>query len=187
MLRYSFVVLFSALVGLSVTGCSTGPSVSPQEQAFNKETEARAALEKLYLHTPAARTLASSAAGILVFPEMTKAGFLVGGQYGNGVLFKHGRVAGFYNSTALSYGLQAGVHQFGYALILMTDEAINYLDRSEGWEVGVGPTITVVDKGLAASLTTTTAKNGVYAFFFEQRGLMAGLGIQGTKISRINP
>lgn len=187
MLRFSFVVLFSALIGLSMTGCSTGSPDSRQHEALNKEIEAKAALGRLYSHTPTARALAESAAGVLVFPEMTKAGFLVGGQYGNGVLFRHGKVAGFYNSTALSYGLQAGVQQFGYALFLMTEEAIDYLDRSDGWEIGVGPTITVVDQGLAASLTTTTAKSGVYAFFFEQRGLMAGLGIQGTKITRIKP
>jgi lipid-binding SYLF domain-containing protein len=69
----------------------------------------------------------------------------------------------------------------------MDNASLNYLNRSEGWEVGVGPSIVVVDKGAAKSLTTTTAKDGVYAFIFGQKGLMAGLGLQGSKISRINP
>ena len=80
--------------------------------------------------------------------------------------------------------MQAGIQEFGYALFFMNDQDLNYLDKSDGWEIGVGPSITVVDKGFAKSFTTTTSKKGVYAFFFEQRGLMAGIGIQGTKITK---
>jgi lipid-binding SYLF domain-containing protein len=69
----------------------------------------------------------------------------------------------------------------------MTDAALEYLTNSEGWEVGVGPSVVVVDEGIARSLTSTTAKDGIYAFSFGQEGLMAGLGIQGSKISRITP
>jgi lipid-binding SYLF domain-containing protein len=69
----------------------------------------------------------------------------------------------------------------------MDNDSLNYLNRSEGWEIGVGPSIVVVDKGVAKSLTTTTAQNGVYAFIFDQKGLMGGIGLQGSKISRIYP
>ena len=97
------------------------------------------------------------AKGILVFPGIVKAGFLVGAQYGSGgALFKNGRTAGYYNIVAGSYGLQAGVQSFSYALFFMDNDSLNYLDRSEGWEIGVGPSIVVVDEGMAKSLTTTT-------------------------------
>jgi lipid-binding SYLF domain-containing protein len=89
--------------------------------------------------------------------------------------------------VAASYGLQAGVQTFGYALFLMNQKALAYLEESAGWEIGVGPSLVVVDKGTAAALTTTTARSDVYAFFFDQRGLMAGIGLQGTKITRIHP
>jgi lipid-binding SYLF domain-containing protein len=79
------------------------------------------------------------------------------------------------------------VQSFGYAMFFMTDEALAYLKKSKGWEVGVGPSVVVVDEGIARSLTTTTANEGIYVFFFDQKGLMAGLGIQGTKIKRIEP
>jgi lipid-binding SYLF domain-containing protein len=102
-------------------------------------------------------------------------------------LFKNGRTAGYYNIVAGSYGLQAGVQSFNYAMFFMDNASLNYLNNSEGWEVGVGPSVVVVDKGIAKSLTTTTAKDGVYAYIFGQKGLMAGLGLQGSKISRINP
>jgi lipid-binding SYLF domain-containing protein len=87
--------------------------------------------------------------------------------------------------VAGSYGLQAGVQKFGYALFLMNDNALQYLNKSDGWELGVGPSIVIVDKGKAKSLTTMTLKDDVYAFIFDQKGLMAGLGIQGSKITRL--
>jgi lipid-binding SYLF domain-containing protein len=83
--------------------------------------------------------------------------------------------------------LQAGVQSFGYALFFMDQDALNYLDNSSGWEIGVGPSIVIVDAGVAKTLTTTTAKDNVYAYIFNQKGLMAGLGLQGSKITRITP
>jgi lipid-binding SYLF domain-containing protein len=145
-------------------------------------------LQSLYANNPEARILSKRAKGILVFPGIVKAGFMVGAQYGSGgALFKNGRTAGYYNIVAGSYGLQAGVQSFNYAMFFMDNASLNYLNNSEGWEVGVGPSVVVVDKGIAKSLTTTTAKDGVYAYIFGQKGLMAGLGLQGSKISRINP
>ncbi|MRR34774.1 twin-arginine translocation pathway signal protein [bacterium] len=151
------------------------------------DSDVDAALKKLYESTPAAKALSEKATAILVFPSIVKGGLIIGGQYGEGALREQGKSSGYYRSVALSYGLQAGAQTFGYALFFMNKEALDYLNKSEGWELGVGPTIVVVDKGAATSLTTTTAKDDIYAFFFDQRGLMAGLGLQGTKITRIEP
>jgi len=150
------------------------------------DREVDSALTTLFAKSESAKVLAEKAKAILVFPAITKAGFIVGGQYGQGALRENGKTVGYYSSVAASYGLQAGIQKFGYALFLMTDSARQYLDRSDGWEIGVGPSIVVVDVGAAGSLTTTTAKSDVYAFFFSQKGLMAGIGLQGTKITRIN-
>ena len=114
-----------------------------------------------------------------------KAGLVFGGAYGEGVLRNGDKVAGYYNSVTASWGLQAGAQSYGYAVFLMNDEALAYLDRSEGWEVGVGPTVVVVDQGLARNLSTSTLKDDAYAFIFNQQGLMAGIGIEGSKISKI--
>ncbi len=129
--------------------------------------------------------MGEKAVGILVFPGIVKGGFIVGGQYGEGALIKDGKTVAFYNTVAASYGLQAGLQKFGYALFFMTDSALKWLDKSDGWEIGVGPSIVVVDAGAATSLTSTTAQSDIYAFFFDQKGLMAGLGLQGTKITRL--
>lgn len=151
------------------------------------QKEARAALNELYTTSPASKALGKDAKGILVFPSIVKGGFIAGGQFGEGVLFKGGKVAGYYNTAAASFGLQAGLQKFGYALFFMNDSDLKWLGKSEGWEIGIGPSITIVDKGIASSLTTTTLREGVYAFFFDQKGLMAGAGLQGTKITEINP
>jgi lipid-binding SYLF domain-containing protein len=186
MLNRKWLGLF--LMGLlTLTGCqSTGGQLAGSAADITRKSDA--ALQDLYASNPEARQLARRAKGILVFPGIVKAGFLVGAQYGTGgTLFKNGRTAGYYNIIAGSYGLQAGVQSFSYAMFFMDNDSLSYLDRSEGWEVGVGPSVVVVDAGMAKSLTTTTGQSGVYAFIFGQRGLMAGLGLQGSKISRINP
>jgi len=145
------------------------------------------ALEKLYASSPTAQELSTVAKGILIFPDVIKAGLVIGGQYGEGALLVKGKTVGYYNTVAASYGLQAGAQSFGYAMFLMTDEALKYLQKSSGWEIGVGPSIVVVDEGLAKSMTTSTAKDDIYAFFFGQKGLMAGIGLQGSKITKIDP
>ncbi len=149
--------------------------------------EALKALHQLYSESPAAAKLGKTAKGILVFPKVYKAGFILGGQYGEGVLIVNGNVVGYFKTMGGSYGLQAGAQAFGYALFFMTDKALKYLLNSSGWEIGVGPSIVVVDKGAAKSLTTTTGKDDIYAFFFSQKGLMAGLGLQGNKITKFQP
>jgi lipid-binding SYLF domain-containing protein len=127
------------------------------------------------------------AKGIIIFPKVTKAGLVIGGQYGEGALRVKGKTVGYYKTTAASYGLQAGAQTFGYAMFLMTDKSLQYLKESDGWEVGVGPSVVVMDEGMANSFTTTTAKDDIYAFFFGQQGLMAGLGVQGSKITQFHP
>lgn len=147
--------------------------------------DASAALGKLYARTPKAKELADRAKGVLVFPGVVKAGFMVGGLFGEGVLFKDGKAVAYYNTVAVSYGFQAGAQKYGYAMLFMNDAALKYLDKSDGWELGTGPSIVVLDQGAAGGLSTSTARDDVYAFIFNQTGLMGGLGLQGTKITKI--
>ncbi len=132
-----------------------------------------------------AKALGEKAKGILVFPGIVKAGFLVGGQFGEGALIKGGKWAAYYNTVSASYGLQVGLQKYGYALFFMSESAMSWLDKSDAWEIGVGPSIVVVDTGMAKAMTTTTLQSEIYALFFDQKGLMGGLGLQGTKITRM--
>jgi lipid-binding SYLF domain-containing protein len=131
--------------------------------------------------------LSEQAKAVLVFPSIVKGGFILGAHYGNGALRKGGKTVAYYNNVAASYGLQAGVQSFGYALFFMDDASLAYLDQSEGWEIGTGPSIVIVDTGMAKSMGTTASREGVFAFAFSQKGLMAGIGLQGSKITRITP
>ena len=148
--------------------------------------KSRAALQQLVAQNPAAAKCKSKALAVLVFPKVVKAGFIVGAQGGEGVLLERGRVSGRYRTVAASYGLQAGVQEYGYALFLMNQNAVDWVNNTRGWEIGTGPSVVIVDKGMARSFSTDTLHSGIYAFTFDQRGLMAGLGLQGSKIMRLD-
>ena len=179
----------TAMVAVLGAGCTTGMGDAPAARSrpeTSLSAEARAALTKLTADVPAAASLAQGARGILVFPGVTKGGFIVGAFHGEGVMFKQGKVHGYYDTGGASYGLQAGIQNYGYALFFMSDSALHYVDQTDGWEIGMGPSIVIVDEGLGKNLTTTTAKKDVYGFIFDQKGLMAGLGLQGSKIVRVD-
>jgi lipid-binding SYLF domain-containing protein len=172
------------LAALALGPLAPGPAAGASAQEIDRDVDA--ALTKLYAENDAARLLRDNAEAVLVFPRMLKAGFLFGGQIGEGALRKGGRTAGYYNSVAASYGLQAGAQAFGYALFFMNDQALEYLDKSAGFELGIGPSLVVVDAGVAKSMTSTTLTHDVYAFVFDQKGLMGGIGLQGSKITRVS-
>jgi lipid-binding SYLF domain-containing protein len=165
-----------------------GPhSAVAQDKAAEISRDAQAALASLYAKVPKAKELGAKAEAILVFPKVTKAGLGIGGQHGRGALIKGGNPVAYYDTTGGSFGLQAGVQTYGYTMFFMNAKALQQLDKADGFEVGVGPTVVVIDEGKAANLTTTTMKDDIYAFVFGQKGLMAGIGIQGNKITKINP
>jgi lipid-binding SYLF domain-containing protein len=175
------------LSGLTVGVMAATPFAAADAASGDPEADqaATAALTKLVTENPAAAKINATALAVLVFPKIVKVGFLFGGAYGEGALLQRGRTLGYYNSTAVSYGLQAGVQWFGYALFFMNAAALAYLNASQGFQIGMGPSVVVVDKGLAKSMTSTTLTQDVYGFIFNQNGLMAGLGIEGTKITKI--
>jgi len=154
--------------------------------ADNLVSESRRALQQLVAENAAAAKCKSKAAAILVFPDVVKAGFIIGAQGGQGILFVRGQPSGRYRTVAASYGLQAGVQKYGYALFLMNQNAVSWVNNTRGWEIGTGPSVVIVDKGMARSFSTDTLHSGIYAFAFDQQGLMAGLGLQGSKIMRID-
>jgi lipid-binding SYLF domain-containing protein len=174
---FSMILLFNTLVVGSAHAAS----------ASEIDRNASQSLTTLYKRTPGAKVLADKAVGVLVFPSIVKGGFIIAGQFGDGALRKNGKTVAYYRSLAASYGFQAGAQAFGYALFFMDDDSLRYLDNSAGFELGTGPSLVVLDAGAAKNLSTTTLQKGIYAFIFDQKGLMGGVGIQGTKITKINP
>ncbi|GAB4357816.1 MAG: lipoprotein [Kiloniellaceae bacterium] len=185
-MRVRFPVILAVLAAMAA-GLTFQAPTARAEKAATIEQNAREALALLKQNSEGARRLAGDAAGILVFPKIVKGGLIIGGQYGEGALFQNDAVKQYYSTAAASFGLQAGLQTFGYAVFFLDDKALTYLDNSDGWEIGTAPNVVVVDEGAGASLTTTSAKENIYVFFFDQKGLMAGLTIEGTKITQINP
>jgi lipid-binding SYLF domain-containing protein len=174
-----------AAMSVAFNGVTAPAALAASASAIDRD--AKAALDKLYKQTPGAKALADKAVAVLVFPSIVKGGFIIAGQFGDGALRKNGKSVAYYRSLAASYGFQAGVQEFGYVLFFMDDASLQYLNNSDGWELGVGPSLVVLDAGFGKNLSTTTLQKGVYAFIFDQKGLMGGAGIQGSKITRINP
>src|SRR5262245_50157209 len=170
---------------LTVQPWRTGVALAASASAIDRSVTQ--SLTALYKKTPDAKVLADKAVAVLVFPSIVKGGFIIGGQFGDGALRKSGKSVAYYRSVAASYGLQAGGQTFGYVLFFMDEASVQYLDKSDGWELGSGPSFVVLDEGFGKALSTTTLQKGVYAFIFNQKGLMGGLGLQGSKITKIHP
>ncbi|MCO5977908.1 YSC84-related protein [Ideonella oryzae] len=172
---------------LSAALIVTGAFSLPASAATTAELERDSAetLQALYKANPVAEAISKKAKGILIFPKIIKAGLVFGGSYGEGVLMKGNQIDGYFNSVSGSWGWQAGAESYAYVVFLTSNKALKYLDDSKGWEIGVGPSVVVVDAGRAKNLSTSTLKDDAYAFITDQQGLMVSLSIEGTKISRI--
>ncbi|HEX5311973.1 YSC84-related protein [Aquabacterium sp.] len=178
---------FNQIAAITAVAFSIGVGSDAAQAATAEDLnkDAVQALQLLYKSSPAALDLSKRAKSILVFPKIVKAGLVFGGSYGEGEMLKNGAVMGYYNSVSASWGWQAGGESYGYVVFLMSDKAVTYLEESKGWEFGIGPSLVVVNEGIAKNLSSSTLKEDAYAFIFDQQGLMASLSIEGTKISRI--
>lgn len=176
----------ATLLGPAVaTELATSGTPAAAATAEDLDKDAAQALARLYKSNPVAQAISKQAKAVLVFPNIIRAGLIFGGGYGEGVLMRDAKVVDYYNSVSGSWGLQVGAESYAYMVFLMSDKAVKYLDKSKGWEFGVGPTVVVVNAGVARNLSTSTLQDDAYAFIADQQGLMASLSLEGTKISRI--
>jgi len=174
------------IAGLAFASFATAPPAAHAASAAELARDAKAALSDLYAAEPSAKVVGQKARAILVFPRMVKAGFMFGGQIGEGAMLKGGKAVAYYNSVAASYGLQAGAQTFGYALFFMNQDSLDQLDSTHGFELGAGPSFVLVTEGIAKSMTSNTLTSDVYSYVFGQMGLMGGIGLQGSKLTRIS-
>jgi lipid-binding SYLF domain-containing protein len=185
MIHYVRKLAMIALLAM-VAACQSqsGPAQTAAQADPVLDADAKGALKSLYANTPKAQELGAKATGILVFPSVVRAGFIAGATHGEGILYEHGVATGIYATTSATFGMQAGVQKYGYAMFFMTQDALNNLKTSPNFAVGMAPTIVVADAGTARNLNTTTLQAPIYAFVFDQKGLMAGLGLEGSKITK---
>jgi lipid-binding SYLF domain-containing protein len=172
---------------LLVTGCSmTGSgSADPDARRAALNANADAALSNLFQQVNGSEQLVNRARGVLVFPSVLEAGLVFGASSGEGVLRKGGRTASFHRTTSGSWGMQIGAQSTAVFLLFMTDEALARFEASEGWSVGADASVTLVSVGANAQMTSETAQQPVIGFVLSNRGLMAGLTLNGTRVTRL--
>jgi lipid-binding SYLF domain-containing protein len=183
--RRSFVVATMGLVTTAVIGCESTPSTPQESSAKRSEIDAGvdSALAQLYATDPSARQLGSRAEGILVFPNVTKAGLIVGGEYGEGALRIRNQTAGYYSATAGSIGLQAGAQTKAIIMMFMTKPALDKFRASDGWTAGADASVALIKTGASGAVDTTTAQQPVVGYVMTKSGLMFDVSVDGTKIS----
>jgi lipid-binding SYLF domain-containing protein len=164
--------------------------MEPQKAEAGKaeiDQDANEALHSFVAQVPGARELANKAAGILVFPSVVKAGFGIGGEYGEGILLNKDRVVGYYNIISASFGFQLGVQERTIIIMFMTQDALDGFDARAGWKVGVDGSVAIITVGIGGAIDTDKIVSPVIGFILDPKGLMYNLTLEGTKISRIDP
>jgi lipid-binding SYLF domain-containing protein len=194
MRRRQFILTGSAAlatVGLGLAGCTTtspSSSASPAANAGKRDTinaGVDSTLSRLYENVNGSRELVAKARGVLVFPSVISAGFWIGAQYGEGALRVNGQTTGYYSTVAGSFGLQIGAQSKALVFLFMTQEALDEFLRSQGWAAGADATVAVLKVGANGAVDTSTATSPVEAFVLTNGGLMAGVSLEGTKVSRL--
>jgi lipid-binding SYLF domain-containing protein len=194
MQRRRFLSISSAVLasgGLSLSGCTTttlSSGSTPEANAGRRQSidaDVNSTLARLYSTAHGSRELVAKARGVLVFPSVISAGFWFGGQYGQGALRIGEHTSGFYSMTGASFGLQIGAQSKAIVMLFMVQEALDQFTRSLGWAAGVDATVAVLKVGANGNIDTSTALSPVEAFVLTNAGLMAGVSLEGTKISRL--
>ncbi|RMF16158.1 MAG: hypothetical protein D6757_03255 [Alphaproteobacteria bacterium] len=172
------------LIALLMVGLwRAAPAEAASKEKIDRSVEE--ALEQFYDKVKTGRGIIDRAAGVLVFPRITKGGFIVGGEYGEGALIVDGTTVGYYSSASASFGLQFGLQSKTLIIIFLSDEALEKFRNSDGWTVGVDANVTLIDIGTSTDINTIVTRTPIMAFVMNHKGLMAGISLEGTKISPI--
>jgi lipid-binding SYLF domain-containing protein len=181
-----FVASLAALMvfasGCTTTGSGSGDPAT-RRQAIDSSVDN--ALATLYRQVPGSQDLVGRAQGVLVFPAVLEAGFIVGASRGDGALRKGGKTVSFHRTTAGSIGLQAGAQSTAMFLLFMTEDAMRNFENSRGWTAGVDASVTVISVGASAQMTTATAQQPVIGYVLSNSGLMAGVTVDGARVTRL--
>ena len=173
LLVFGTLLFHSAHVAHAATGKEIDVSVDVALERFEKEIKGG----KEFMET---------AKGVLVFPSVVKAGFVVGGEFGEGALRINGKTVDYYNTIAGSFGFQFGAQAKTVMLIFMQDEALKGFRESKGWKAGVDGSVALVTLGAEGSVDTTKIKDPIVGFVFGQKGLMYNLTLEGSKFNKID-
>lgn len=177
-----------AAFGVLATGCTTtgGASGDPAARRQAIDSAADSALSRLYKEAAGSQEMVASAQGVLVFPSIVSAGFIVGGSHGQGVLRQGGKSTGFFRMTEASVGLLAGAQSQAVFILFMTSDALSRFQASRGWTAGVDGSIALATVGANARVTTQTAQQPIVGFVLTNGGLMGNVSLNGNRIAPLD-
>lgn len=181
--------MISNLVKGVFTGLTLCLLLVPTADAASKveiDAKVKATLSVFYDQVKSGRELVKKANGMLVFPEVYKAGIAVGGEYGEGALLVKGKTVDYYSTAAASIGFQLGAQVKSQVILFMTAKALKDFRNSDGWKAGVDGSVAVATVGAAGDIDTNTAKEPIIGFIFSNKGLMYNLTFEGAKITKID-
>lgn len=185
--RRNIVIAGAGLVVLGASGCTTtsdtGGDPAARRQAI--DSAADSALSRLYAQQPGTKELVASARGVLVFPSFVSAGFVFGAGSGQGVLRAGGKSSGYFRMTEASAGLLAGAQSQAVFILFMTDESLKRFEASRGWTVGADASVSMINVGANAQVTTQTARQEVIGFVMTNAGLMGNISLNGNRVTRL--
>ena len=190
MLKRKFLTQSVMLLGaatLVLAGCSTTPMSGGTHTGKRQEIDSSvdATLSKLATTIPGSRELVNKARGVLVFPSVLAAGLGIGGEYGEGALRVNGRNVDYYSTASASFGLQIGAQSKAVVFLFMTQEALDKFQNSQGWTAGVDGSVAVIKAGVNGDIDLNTITQPVNVFVMTNKGLMANLTVEGTKITKL--
>ncbi|KND59045.1 putative lipoprotein [Candidatus Paraburkholderia schumanniana] len=194
MQRRNFILKSTAVLalgGLALAGCTANRNAGKEQAAGaaderrSIDTDVDSTIQRLYATVGGSRELVAKSRGILVFPSVIQAGFIVGAQYGKGSLRVGGSTVGYYSTTSGSFGLQAGAQSKALIFLFMTQDALDKFRNSDGWSAGADASVALVKMGANGMIDTTTVTKPVEAIVLTNAGLMADVSLQGTKVSRL--
>ena len=174
-------LLLALLIGPTLAGSGPAHAYSPEIEAHVDDT-----LKRFYRHIHSGRELVAKAAAVLVFPNVVKAGFGIGGEYGEGALRVGGKTAAYFSTASASIGFQIGLQGRSVVILFMTKDALRNFRHRDGWEIGVDGSVTVINVGAAGQFDTNNISDPIVGFIFDGKGLMYNLTLEGSKISRIH-
>jgi lipid-binding SYLF domain-containing protein len=177
--------LAAIAVGMMLLGMLAAPSASQARTAAEINASADAAIARFKADLKGGAQFLASSRGVLVFPDVVKVAFVIGGQYGEGVLRERGRDFGYYSITGGSWGASFGIQKKDLLLVFRDGAALRSFEQSSGWQVGVNGAVTLINIGVGADLSTMQINQPIVAFVVGQKGLMFDVSLQGAKISRI--
>jgi lipid-binding SYLF domain-containing protein len=161
------------------------PGSSQAKTAREIDVSVDVSLERFY-KIEGGKEFSQSAEGLLVLPNVVKAGFVVGGEYGEGALRVGGVTVDYYNIAAGSFGLQIGAQKKDIIIVFMTKESLQKFRESRGWEAGVDGNIALINIGAGERIDTTTVRDPIVAFVLDVKGLMADISLKGSKFTKLD-